>query len=48
MHVYDNNRKEFSQTRVYRFQLKEPLDPERYRNLKLRLYGLRAEQSVIP
>ncbi len=48
LHVYDNNRREFSQTRVYRFQLKEPLDPEWYRNLKLRLYGLRAGQNVIP
>jgi hypothetical protein len=48
LHVYDNNRREFSQTRVYRFQLKEPLDPEWYHDLKLRLYGLRAGQNVIP
>ena len=48
VHVFDNNRREFSQTRVYRFQLKEPLDPAQYRTLKLRLYDLRAEQRVIP
>lgn len=48
IHVYDNNRREFSKTRVYRFQLKEPLDPVLYRDLKLRLYGLRSERRVIP
>jgi hypothetical protein len=46
--VFENNRREFSRTRVYRFQLKESLDPEWYRALKLRLYGLLAGQSVIP
>ena len=40
LHVYDNNRREFSRTRVYKFDLKRPLDPSRYRDLKLRLYDL--------
>jgi hypothetical protein len=40
IHAYDNNRREFSRTRVYRFSLKKPLDPERYRSLKLKLYHL--------
>jgi hypothetical protein len=38
--AYDNNRREFSQTRLYRFELKKPLDPTFYRKLKLRLYDL--------
>ena len=42
LHVYDNNRREFSRTRVYRFALKKPLDPEFYRRLKLELYELEA------
>jgi hypothetical protein len=47
--VFENNRREFSRTGVYRFQLKESLDPEWYRALKLRLYDLRAGQSgVVP
>lgn len=40
VHVYENNRREFSRTRVYQFALKEPLDGEFYRGLKLKLYGL--------
>lgn len=40
IHAFDNNRREFSRTRVYKFDLKEPLDPERYRSLKLKLYNL--------
>ncbi len=40
IHVYDNNRHEFSRTRVYKFDLKAPLDAEFYRALKLKLYGL--------
>lgn len=40
IYVADNNRREFSRTRVYRFDLKERLDPEFYRSLKLRLYRL--------
>ncbi len=40
LHVYDNNRREFRRTRVYKFDLKQPLDPARYRDLKLRLYDL--------
>jgi hypothetical protein len=40
IHVYENNRREFSRTRVYSFALKEALDGEFYRGLKLKLYGL--------
>jgi hypothetical protein len=40
IHVYENNRREFSRTRVYSFVLKEPLDGEFYRGLKRKLYGL--------
>ena len=40
LHVYDNNRREFSRKRVYKFDLKRPLDPAHYRDLKLRLYDL--------
>jgi hypothetical protein len=45
--VYENNRREFGRTRVYRFDLKERLDPEVYRKLKLRLYDLEAERAPI-
>ncbi len=38
--VYDNNRREFSRTRVYRFDLKERLDPAFYRSLKMKLLHL--------
>ena len=48
VHVYESNRRDFGSTRVYRFQLKEPLDPEFYRQLKLRLYNLHADKRVIP
>lgn len=40
IHVYENNRREFSKTRVYSFALKEPLNAEFYRGLKMKLYGL--------
>lgn len=40
LHVYDNNRREFSRTRVYKFDLKEPLNAALYRDLKLKLYNL--------
>ncbi len=42
LHVFDNNRRESSRTRVYKFDLKESLDPEIYRRLKLKLYDLEA------
>jgi len=42
LHVYDNNRREFSRTRVYKFDLKKPLDPAFYRELKLSLYKLKS------
>jgi hypothetical protein len=40
IHVYENNRTEFSRTRVYKFVLKAPLDSEFYSGLKRKLYGL--------
>jgi hypothetical protein len=40
IHVYENNRREFSRTRVFSFVLKQPLDGEFYRGLKMKLYGL--------
>jgi len=43
LHVYENNRREFSRTRVYKFDLKEKLDPEFYRHLKLHLYELQTD-----
>jgi hypothetical protein len=45
--AYDNNRREFSQTAMYRFDLKEKLDPDFYRKLKLRLYRLEVNNQVI-
>jgi hypothetical protein len=42
IHAYDNNRRGFSRTRVYNFQLKEALSQDFYRNLKLEIYGLEA------
>jgi len=48
LHVFEGGRRDFDRTRVYRFQLKEPLNPELYRLLKLRLYHLRADERVIP
>ncbi len=43
LHVYENNRREFSRTRIFKFDLKQPLDPAFYRDLKLRLYKLAAQ-----
>lgn len=45
--AYDNNRREFSRTATYKFDLKRELDPEFYRKLKLKLYGLEANNEVI-
>ena len=47
IHVYENNRREFSRTRVYKFTLKTPLDPMFYKKLKLKLYDLEAVHSPI-
>lgn len=47
IHVYENNRREFSRTRIYKFSLKTALDPEIYRRLKLKLYDLEATHSPI-
>lgn len=44
-HVYENNRREFGQTRIYKFSLKKPLDPKFYRDLKLKFYDLDASRS---
>lgn len=38
--AFENNRREFSRTRVYKFALKQALDAAFYRNLKLKLYDL--------
>ena len=48
IHTYENNRREFSRTRVFKFDLKEPLDPEVYRSLKLKLYNLEAAHRPLP
>jgi hypothetical protein len=48
IHAFDNNRREFSRTRIYKFDLKKPLDPEMYRSLKLRLYRLESVHRVMP
>ena len=45
LHIYEDNRREFGRTRIYKFTLKEPLDPEFYRRLKLKLYGLDASRA---
>ena len=47
IHIYENNRREFSRTRIYKFALKTPLDPEFYKKLKLKLYDLEAVHSPI-
>ena len=47
IHVYDNNRREFSRTRVYKFDLKTALDPEFYRSLKLKMYDLETTHLMI-
>jgi hypothetical protein len=38
--AYENNRREYSDTRVFRFSLKKPLDQDFFWKLKLKLYGL--------
>jgi hypothetical protein len=45
--AYENNRREFSRTATYKFDLKRKLDPEFYRKLKLKLYGLEVNNEVI-
>ena len=42
IYAYENNRREFSHTRIYHFQLKERLNQGFYRNLKLKIYDLEA------
>ncbi len=44
IYVHDNNRREMRKTRLYRFSLKEPLDPRFYRGLKLELYNLESSR----
>ena len=41
LHVYEDNRREFRHTRVFKFDLKRRLNPEIYSILKLRLFALR-------
>ncbi len=45
--AYENNRREFSRTATYKFDLKQKLDPDFYRELKLKLYGLEMNNEVI-
>lgn len=47
IHVYDNNRREFSQSRIYKFALKRPLDTDFYRTLKLKLYNLESAHLLM-
>ncbi len=48
IHVYEDNPGEFRQARVYKFVLKEPLDAQFYRRLKLKLYGLERTRDAMP
>ena len=41
LHVYEDNRREFSHTRVFKFDLKQRLNPEVYSALKMRRFALR-------
>lgn len=43
IHVYENNRREFSGTRAYQFDLKQSLSKSLYRELKLALFQLNKE-----
>ena len=45
--AYDNNRREFSRTATYKFDLKEKLNSAFYRQLKLKLYNLESNSEVI-
>lgn len=45
--AYENNRREFSRTATYKFDLKRKLDPGFYRELKLKLYRLETNNEVI-
>ncbi|MGP8246434.1 MAG: hypothetical protein ACLQVN_18175 [Bryobacteraceae bacterium] len=45
--AYENDRREFSRTAAYKFDLKQKLDPEFYRELKLKLFGLETNNEVI-
>ena len=45
--AHDNNRREFSRTATYKFDLKEKLNPDFYRRLKLKLYNLESNGQVI-
>ena len=41
LHVFERNRREFSRSRIFKFDLKRPLDTAFYRDLKLTLYQVR-------
>lgn len=47
IYAYDNNRREFSRTRLYAFDLKQPLDARHYRSLKLTLYKLQTVHAPV-
>jgi hypothetical protein len=48
IYAFDNNRREFSRLRVYKFDLKQPLDQAFYRSLKIKLFDLETAHHPIP
>jgi hypothetical protein len=48
LQVYEDNRGGFRMTKVYKFALKKPLDPEFYRRLKLKLYEIDRRRDLMP
>ncbi len=48
IHVYEDNPGEFRQARVYKFALKQPLNAQFYRQLKLKLYRLERTRDATP
>jgi len=48
LHVYEDSRGSFRMTKVYKFALKQPLDPEFYRRLKLKLYEVERRRDLLP
>ncbi len=48
VHAYEGNPGAFRKPRVYKFALKQPLDAEFYRGLKLRLYEIDRRRDLRP
>ena len=48
IHVHEGAAGSFRKPRVYKFALKEPLDAEFYRRLKLRLYEIDRQRDLTP